>query len=99
MMEITPRTQEILDILDEEFKEVGIIISKIRRFGINSYHPDDETKMTNAAKLILELGDVIGMLDMAKETELNSVFGLNDINLQKCAEMKKLKVVKFMKHK
>ena len=97
-MEISESTQELLDILDEEFKEVGIIISKIRRFGINSHHPEDEQKISNAAKLLLELGDVLGMIDLLKQTELNSEFGLNSSNLYNFAEAKKRKVIQFMKH-
>jgi len=57
---MTRRAQQIdeaLNLLQEECAEIIQIISKIRRFGFDSYHPDDETKRSNLSLLHDEIGD------------------------------------------
>jgi hypothetical protein len=77
MSELTPRTQELLDILQEEAAEVIQIISKIKRFGMYSYHPDDPEKTTNIAHLSVEIGDFVAIVDLLTQGELNSNHGLS----------------------
>lgn len=62
---MTPRQLELLGILQEECAEVIQIISKIRRFGMDSYNPADPS-VTNHDLLNLEVGDVLGLIEMLK---------------------------------
>lgn len=48
---------EALDLLQEECAEIIQIISKIRRFGFESYNPLDENKVNNHRLLNDEIGD------------------------------------------
>lgn len=57
MNPLTPREDEILSLLQEECAEVIQAVSKIRRFGWDSYHPNDPQK-TNRVLLEDEVGDV-----------------------------------------
>lgn len=77
MTELTPRTQELLDILQEEAAEVIQIISKIKRFGLYSYNPNDLEKTTNIAHLSVEIGDFVAIVDLLTRGELNSDHGLS----------------------
>ena len=52
------RINEALDLLQEEAAEIIQIVSKIRRFGSASYHPDDPNKVTNVVHLMHEVGDL-----------------------------------------
>ena len=54
------QTNWLLDKLQEESAEVIQAISKIRRFGENSHHPDRTT--TNHQELIGELEDFLAIL-------------------------------------
>lgn len=51
-----------LDILQEECAEVILAISKIKRFGWDSIHP--EGGVDNRARLAQELGDVEAIVDI-----------------------------------
>ena len=51
-----------LDILQEECAEVILAISKIKRFGWDSVHPDGGPN--NRDRLAQELGDVEAMIDI-----------------------------------
>lgn len=77
MKELTPRTVELLEILQEEAAEVIQIISKIKRFGLYSYHPDDESKTSNIAHLSVEIGDFVAIVDLLTQGELNENHGLS----------------------
>jgi hypothetical protein len=65
---LTIRELEILGILQEECAEVIQIISKIRRFGLDSVNPYDpeHLRVSNLVKLHDELGDVQGMIELLK---------------------------------
>jgi NTP pyrophosphatase (non-canonical NTP hydrolase) len=56
----THNTQTLLDKLQEEASEVIQVVSKIRRFGPDSHHPDRET--TNKQELIAELEDFLALV-------------------------------------
>lgn len=53
--------------LAEECAEIQQICSKIIRFGLNSYHPDDPDKIQNFQKLKNEINDFIAVTDYLKE--------------------------------
>lgn len=55
------------DILIEECSELIQIISKIKRFGLDNYHPDTPN-ISNKEKLIQEMGDVLCLLEINAES-------------------------------
>lgn len=79
--------QEILDILQEECLEVGIEVSKIRRFGLGSCHP--ETMITNVDSLTKELGDLQCMIDLVVEHGIVSLVSIKDHAFSKRQKLKK----------
>ena len=95
MKELTPYQMELLGVLQEECAELIQIISKIRRFGINSYNPGNPDEGTNFELLNLETGDVLSLIEMVKESE-NSP--LNEEILQKRINYKKSKVVRYIRN-
>lgn len=54
--------EENLDILQEEAAEIIQIVSKIKRFGLYSTYPQDET--TNLSHLHQEIADFQAMVDV-----------------------------------
>lgn len=54
------QTNYLLDKLQEEAAEVIQAVSKIRRFGENSTHPDRKT--TNKQDLVIEVEDLMAIL-------------------------------------
>lgn len=54
------QTNWLLDKLQEEAAEVIQAVSKIRRFGENSHHPERTT--TNKQELVTELEDLLAIL-------------------------------------
>lgn len=56
------KTQEILDILQEECAEVIVEISKCRRFGLESRHY--KTDIMHKEMLGNEIADVLVMIDL-----------------------------------
>lgn len=81
------KTQEALDILQEECAEVIQNVSKCRRFGLdNVYLKDQGTQRDNLAK---EVGDVLAMIDILVD---QGVFSLEDLDRAKQAKVEKLKV-------
>ena len=55
----------LLNQLSEEMCEVGQVVSKINRFGIESVKPGEE--LTNRQKLVEELNDVYATIELLKE--------------------------------
>lgn len=51
------QVNEALDLMQEECAEIIQIISKIRRFGYDSYHPADPDKKSNRDLFHDEIGD------------------------------------------
>lgn len=66
MHQLTPTQTEILLILAEECAEVIQAISKIKRFGLNTEYKGT----TNFEMLAVELGDVLALIELAKQAEL-----------------------------
>ena len=58
------KTNYLLDKLQEEAAEIIQAVSKIRRFGESSHHPDRAT--TNHQELIQELEDLLAILAALK---------------------------------
>lgn len=77
---------EVMDILQEECAEVIQAVSKIRRFGLDNKKPGKPK--TNREHLEEELGDMLAMIDILKET--NVVSGTN-LEIAKQAKIEKLK--------
>jgi NTP pyrophosphatase (non-canonical NTP hydrolase) len=88
------RKEELLTVLQEECAEVTQAISKIFRFGEESYHPKDRKKITNHDHLIMELGDIMGVLKLLVEDG-----HIDEDKLIKAAEDKVKKLDKFMVNK
>jgi len=61
------QTNWLLDKLQEEAAEIIQAVSKIRRFGENSHHPDRTT--TNKQDLINELEDFLAILAALEYTK------------------------------
>lgn len=62
-LQITPRINEYLGILQEECAEVIQIVSKINRFGLYSVNPyDAPPRKTNRDLLTDEVGDIYAMI-------------------------------------
>jgi NTP pyrophosphatase (non-canonical NTP hydrolase) len=79
---------EILNIAQEEFAECIMVISKIKRFGIDSYHPFNQPVKTNKQHLVEELGDALAMISLLQqEYELSN----KDLHEAKYAKFQKLK--------
>ena len=96
--QLTARTIEYLEILQEECAEVIQAVSKIKRFGLHSFNPTDKKKVQNIEHLITEVGDVIGMVRLLTESELGSKHGMNLESLSKAGEKKVKKVAKYLQN-
>jgi len=94
MNHLTPYQMELLGILQEECAEVIQIISKIRRFGIDSYNPAEPSNPTNKDLLNLEIADVLALIEMLKETEDTPI---NEQAINERTAYKKLKVVRYLR--
>jgi NTP pyrophosphatase (non-canonical NTP hydrolase) len=82
---VTPRQQELLDLLQEEAAEVIQAVSKVRRFG--------ETA-TNMGNLHTEIGDFMGVF---KEIVAEGI--ISEQSLLRAAEAKIIKMERYMKNK
>ena len=84
--------EECLTVLQEECAEVVQIISKIRRFGAESWRPDDEKKFTNVELLEFEIGDVLTMIDFLLEEGF-----IREHSIQNAKLKKRIKFAKYRK--
>lgn len=66
-MKFTDRDKN-LTILQEECAEIVQVVSKIRRFGMDCYHPKKEG-VTNRDHLVQEMGDVVALMGIVCATE------------------------------
>jgi hypothetical protein len=66
--------EALINQVREEMDEVGQVLSKILRFGLESVKPGDTD--TNRQKLVLELNDVLGSVQLLKEYLEDGLGGL-----------------------
>lgn len=87
----SPHEREILDILIEECAEVTQRATKLLRFGRDEVQPGQD--ITNRDRLSLEVGDLLGMIEMAADR------GLIDMRIARAAVPNKIaKVHLYMQH-
>jgi NTP pyrophosphatase (non-canonical NTP hydrolase) len=84
------KTQETLDILQEECAEVIVEVSKCRRFGLDSVHY--KTGIKHNRMLEMEIGDVLAMVDILLEQGV-----LDQKRLDDAKQNKKLKLKQWSK--
>jgi NTP pyrophosphatase (non-canonical NTP hydrolase) len=87
---ISNKTQETLDILQEECAEVIVEVSKCRRFGLDSVHY--KTGIKHNRMLEMEIGDVLAMVDILLEQGV-----LDQKRLDDAKQNKKLKLKQWSK--
>ena len=61
------KEQSAFNQLMEECAEISIIASKIKRFGLDSYNPNDTEQTTNRTLLIRELNDLMAAIEIINE--------------------------------
>ena len=61
------KEQSAFNQLMEECAEISIIASKIKRFGLDSYNPNDPEQTTNRTLLIRELNDLMAAIEIINE--------------------------------
>jgi NTP pyrophosphatase (non-canonical NTP hydrolase) len=88
------RKNELFQILSEECAETTQAISKIFRFGENSFNPKDKKKITNIKHVENEIGDVFAVLKLLIEEG-----HIDGERILKAAEDKLKKLNKFMANK
>jgi len=81
------REKEILCILQEECAEVTQAISKIFRFGLDNFKPDQNK--TNREHLEEELGDLQCMINLLIESGLVSENNIMKAEIKKFAKLDK----------
>ncbi len=85
-MDLDSKTEEVMDILQEEAAEVIQAVSKISRFGLDNFKPGKPK--TNREHLEEELGDMLAMIDILLEKK---VVSMNNLETAKVAKIEKLK--------
>ena len=91
---LTKYQDECLEILAEECGEIVVEKSKIFRFGAmveSHHHPGN----THIACLEQELGDILAMIDMVKDSGI----GITAIGLEQAKQRKLNKVTRWMNNK
>lgn len=83
--ELTDKQKEYLLILAEECSEVIKVVTKTFRFGLESKNPHVPNSPTNKEELIQEIGDVMAMVELLKDSALQ----LTDESIQ-IAKQKKI---------
>jgi len=58
---LSDKVAELFDMLCEECAEVVMIVSKIKRHGLRSYHPNDKDRIPNSTHTVRELKDVMSV--------------------------------------
>jgi NTP pyrophosphatase (non-canonical NTP hydrolase) len=89
-MALKNKDYEALDLLQEECAEVIQTVSKIRRFGLDSYHPEDTSKRTNIQLLEDEIGDTLLIIEILIE---NGV--IDEDAIASRIESKRAKLMKY----
>jgi NTP pyrophosphatase (non-canonical NTP hydrolase) len=79
------KTQETLDILQEECGELVVAVSKVRRFGFENSYKDGGTQREH---LTQEAGDVMLMIDLLIDQGVLSKEGLAQAKQRKAEKLK-----------
>jgi NTP pyrophosphatase (non-canonical NTP hydrolase) len=87
-IQLTPRINEYMGIMQEECAEVIQIISKINRFGLYSFNPFEVAPRTNRQLLADEVGDIYAMILKLEEKGL---FTRNELEERAAYKHEKLK--------
>lgn len=80
------KTQEILDILQEECGELITAVSKVRRFGLDNSYKEGGTQREH---LTQEAGDVMLMIYLLVEQGVVTVEELQEASNRKVDKLKK----------
>lgn len=86
---IDPKVAEALDLVQEECAEIIQIISKIRRFGLDSYNPYDTERKSNQHLLNDELGDLCLLIRILEEEQIACPLHIEDRIDWKTEKLKK----------
>jgi NTP pyrophosphatase (non-canonical NTP hydrolase) len=89
LKQVNEHQEECLNILQEECAEVIQAASKIKRFGVVGKPLN--TTLTNLESLEMELGDVLALVDMVKDS-----MGITTEGLEKAKQNKMQRLSKFM---
>jgi NTP pyrophosphatase (non-canonical NTP hydrolase) len=89
LKQVNEHQEECLNILQEECAEVIQAASKIKRFGVVGKPLN--TTLTNLESLEMELGDVLALVDMVKNS-----MGITTEGLEKAKQNKMQRLSKFM---
>jgi hypothetical protein len=87
-------SEHILDCIGEEGSEIAKDVSKCLRFGLEDRNVLDPNGPTNQERLIHELNDLIGVVQLAVELGIIPEHWED----RKKQELKKRKIIKFMKY-
>lgn len=85
---MTDKETELLTITLEECAEVVQAISKVFRFGWDSYHPATPDK-TNKDHLEEEVGDLLCMIDILERKGVINIDNVHAANLNKREKLSK----------
>lgn len=88
-MKISKEHLELLGILQEESAEIIVSVSKTRRFGWDSCHPD-KPNFSNKEHLEEEIGDLLCIVKLLSD---KCIIDVN--NVSRCAEYKLDKLRKY----
>lgn len=77
----------LLTKLAEECSELAQIASKMNVFGVDSYDPKDEQKITNEEHMNIEYNDIIAVMEMLKESMLLDVYRNEELISKKKSKM------------
>lgn len=90
LKQVSEHQEECLNILQEECAEVIQAASKIKRFGLIGKPVN--TTLTNRESLEMELGDVLALVDLVKNSEL----GITTEGIEKARINKMERLSKYM---
>ena len=89
----TEKENEWLDLLQEECAEVIQVASKVKRFGWESHHPEDELKILNRNHLEIEIGDVLAFVEILTSRGIISKSNIDENVIIKLKKLKALKII------
>lgn len=87
MRQVNDHQEECLNILQEECAEVIQAASKIKRFGVVG--KPIVTTLSNLESLELELGDLLALIDLTRDSLGLTVDGIEQARVNKMARLSK----------